>query len=213
VSSGSRLLRSGRTLALVTDLDLVADWDVLAKSVGLAARGGVDLVQVRAKSLSSSELANLTALLVGSVVGHARIVVNGDPEAAVSAGADGVHLPENGISVVEARRVVGSGALVGRSVHSPDAAIAAEAEGADYLFFGTVFPSESHPGGATSGLDGVKEAATSVSIPVIAIGGITSQNCRSVTGAGASGVAVISAIIGAYDSYRAARELKRALAS
>ncbi len=203
----------GRTLALVTDLDLVADWDDLVKRVHAAVRGGVDLVQVRAKQLSTNELADLTARLIDTVQHSAQVVVNGDPAAAVLAGADGLHLPENGMSVEKARQNLKYDAVIGKSVHSTDAAVAAESDGADYVFFGTVFPSRSHPGGATSGLAGVEEAASSVSIPVIAIGGITSQNCRSVIDAGAGGVGVISAIIGAYDSYRAARELKRALAS
>ena len=68
----------GRTLALVTDLDLVADWDDLVKRVHAAVRGGVDLVQVRAKQLSTNEVADLTARLIDTVQHSAQVVVNGD---------------------------------------------------------------------------------------------------------------------------------------
>jgi thiamine-phosphate diphosphorylase len=201
-----------RTLALVTGLDLASDKDDLLRRVIAGVHGGVGLVQVRAKSLSWVEQVDLASRIV-AVVGHgAHVVVNSDPEVAVASGADGVHLPEGGISVADARLVLGPDALIGRSVHSADSAMKAEAEDADYLFFGTVFPSRSHPDGFTSGLAGIAEAAGSVSIPVIGIGGITARNCAGVVDAGAGGVAVISAIIGAYDSYRAAREISQALA-
>ena len=206
-------LLHAQTLALVTDLELIPDRDELAERVRAAVRGGVDLVQVRAKTLSTEEQKDLASLLVSAVGVHARVVVNGGPELAMTSGADGVHLPEDGAwaSVSRAREMLGPGALIGKSVHSVQVAIAAESEGADYIFFGTVFPSRSHPGGPTCGTSGVAAAAGAVSVPVIGIGGITAQNCKSVVDAGAAGVAVISAVIGEYDSYRAGRALHRAM--
>ena len=207
-----------KTLALVTDLDLVHGPDELELRIRAAVRGGVDLVQVRAKDLSKAEQTALATRLAGAVGVHARVVVNGDPEVARASGADGVHLPEFGngasspvSSVAEARSVIGPDALVGKSVHSPEAAVVAVADGADYLFYGTVFPSRSHPGGPTSGVAGVVETAKAVSVPIIGIGGITAQNCKSVIDAGASGVAVIGAILDEPDSYRAARALRSAM--
>ena len=208
----SALLHS-RTLALVTDLDMVPDWDDLARRIGAAVRGGVDLVQVRAKTLDMRERSQLASLLVG-VAGHgARVVVNGDPEAARKSGASGVHLPETGAgsSISEARALLGPDALIGKSVHSVAAAVQAEADGANYIFFGTVFPSRSHRGGPTCGVEGIAAGVNAVSVPVIGIGGITAGNCKSVIDAGAVGVAAIGAIIGAYDSYRATRALHGAM--
>ena len=107
--------------------------------------------------------------------------------------------------------------LFPRCVHSSAptrlsaAAVQAEADGADYIFFGTVFPSRSHPGGPTSGVEGIAATVNAVSLPVIGIGGITAANCRSVIDAGAVGVAAIGAIIGEYDSYRATRALHGAM--
>lgn len=206
-------LLHAQTLALVTDPGLIPDRDELTERVRAAVRGGVDLVQVRAKTLSTQEQNVLASMLVSAVGVYARVVVNGSPEVAKTSGADGVHLPEGGVgaSISRARSVLGPGALIGKSVHSVKAARAAEAEGADYIFFGTVFPSRSHPGGPSSGTAGVAGAAEAVSIPVIGIGGITAQNCKSVIDAGAAGIAVISAIIGEYDSYRATRALHRAM--
>ena len=203
-----------QTLALVTDLELIPDWDELARRVRAAVRGGVDLVQVRAKTLGRQEQKELASLLVSGVGAHARVVVNGDPEVAKTSGADGVHLPESWAeaSIAGASELLGPDALIGKSVHSVQAATIAEREGADYIIFGTVFPTSSHAGGPASGTAGLAAAASAVSVPVLGIGGITAQNCKSVMDAGAAGVAVIGAIIGEYDSYRATRALHRALA-
>ena len=207
-------LLHSQTLAVVTDLGVIPDWDELAVRVVAAVRGGADLVQVRAKNLDRRVRSELASQLVVAVGGRARVVVNGDPEVAKASGADGVHLPEfgDGASISQARSLLGPDVLIGKSVHSRGAAVAAESEGADYLFFGTVFPSRSHPGATASGVAGAAAAAGAVSIPVIGIGGITARNCKSVIDAGASGVAVIGAILGERDSYRAARALRNAMA-
>ncbi len=196
-----------RTLALVTDLTLVSDQDELCNRVSSAVRGGVDLVQVRAKTLGTEEQVGLTSRLVGEVGKYARVVFNGSPEVAKASGAHGVHLPEKGISISNAKSLLGPTALVGRSVHSTAVAIQAQSDGADYVFFGTVFSTLSHPHGPFSGVKGISEVASALSIPVIGIGGITAENCRSVIDAGANGIAAITAIIGEHDSFSTSRRL------
>ena len=200
-----------KTLSVVTDLNIIPDWNQLAVCVMASVRGGVNLVQVRAKSLSPKRQQALATKIVDLVGVHAQVVVNGDPEIAKASGATGVHLPEEGTSINDARATLGHGALIGKSVHSTNAAVEAERDGADYIYFGTVFDSLSHPSGHTNGLTGVIKSSNAVSIPVIGIGGINIENVRSVMNAGASGVAVISAIIRRRDSYRAARTLKQAM--
>ena len=200
-----------KTLSVVTDVNVIPDWNQLAVCVMASVRGGVDLVQVRAKSLNAKRQRVLATKITELVGVHARVVVNVDPEIAKASRATGVHLPENGISISHARAILGHSALIGKSVHSTDAAIKAEQDGADYIYFGTVFNSTSHPDGHTNGLQGVIKSAHAVSIPIIGIGGINYQNIDSVMNAGASGVAVISAIIGKRDPYRAARTLKQAM--
>ena len=167
-----------------------------------SVRGGVNLVQVRAKLLSPKRQQALATKIVDLVGVHAQVVVNGHPEIAKASGATGVHLPEEGTSINDARAFLGHNALIGKSVHSTNAAVKAERDGADYIYFGTVFDTLSHPSGHTNGLTGVINSSKAVSIPVIGIGGMN---------AGASGVAVISAIIRRRDSYRAARTLKQAM--
>lgn len=130
------------------------------------------------------------AEVVRRAAGNARVVINGID-----------HLPENV-----------PGRALGRSVHSVDAAVRAEQEGCEYVVAGSVFPTASHPGGPTGGLQLVRDVAAAVRIPVIAIGGINAANARSCIDAGASGVAVISAIFDADDPKRAAEELWRAIA-
>jgi thiamine-phosphate pyrophosphorylase len=133
--------------------------------------------------------------------------VNGPLEVAVAVGADGVHLPEDAPMPARLRR----GFLVGRSVHSAEAARRAEAAGADYLVAGPVFETRSHPGVQPAGLALIEEIAGAVRLPVLAIGGVTAGRVEEVVRAGASGVAVISAVLAQPDPRAAAEALRRAL--
>jgi thiamine monophosphate synthase len=130
------------------------------------------------------------AEVIRRAAGHARVLINGID-----------HLPENV-----------PGRAIGRSVHSVDAALRAEADGCEYLVAGSVFPTASHPGGPVGGVQLVRDIAAVVHIPVIAIGGITATNARQCIDAGARGVAVISAIFDAEDPRKAAQDLWRAIA-
>lgn len=192
---------------LVTDRTLVP-LDALPRAVRAAVEGGVDAVQVRERGLSRVKTIALARSLREAVDRRARLIVNDSCRVAAACGGDGVHLPESAATVMPAER---RGLIVGRSAHSLEAARRAEAEGCDYVVLGTVFPSRSHPGGATGGLHLVEQVARSVTIPVIGIGGITPANAGAVVRSGAAGVAVISAILGAPDPGEAARELRDAI--
>ena len=139
--------------------------------------------------------------------------VNGDVDAAISLGADGVHLPEGGAAIADVRARVGSDVLISRAVHSVDAAVRAEAEGADIVQLGTVFETASKPGRAPIGIEGVRAVCAAVQIPVIAIGGIAAANAGDVIRVGAAGVAVIGAIFDAEDPRAAAAALREAIDS
>ena len=195
-------------LCLVTDLTRAGGITPLLDSISRAITGGVNLVQVRAHELDEAAFASLASDIAETARGRAMVTVNGPVAAALVARADGIHLPENAPRPDLPAEV---SLLTGRSVHSVESARRAEAEGADYIILGTVFPSASHPGGPTGGLSLVSGAARAVSIPVIGIGGITAENAAEVISAGASGIAVISAIIGQYDPEAAARGLARAI--
>jgi thiamine-phosphate pyrophosphorylase len=183
----------------------------LVERVALAVQGGVDLVQLREKDLSGGQLLRLAESLLKAIGGSASLIVNERADVAVAAGAQGVQLGEDGLPVSAARMTVGSGALVGRSVHSVQAATQAEAEGADFLVVGTMFASRSHPGEAPAGPGLMRQISEKCRLPLIGIGGITPENAPEVIEAGASGVAVISNILAAPDPKAAAEKLKEAI--
>jgi thiamine-phosphate pyrophosphorylase len=178
--------------------------------VGDAVEGGVNIVQVREKHLATAELTELAASVRARIGDRALLFVNGDVDAALASGADGVHLPERGMSVVTARARAGD-LLVSRAVHSLQAAMNAQGRGADLVQVGTVFPTASKPEGRVAGLDLVFTVAARMRIPVIAVGGITPANASTVLSAGAAGVAVIGAIMDAASPRDAAAVLRAAV--
>lgn len=139
------------------------------------------------------------------------MLINDRVDVALSAGADGVQLGMGALPVSAARRVLGPRALVGRSVHSPAEAASAEAEGADFLILGTIYPTATHPEAAAMGPGLVDAVAAVVRVPFFAIGGITAANAAECVRRGAHGVAVIRAIADAPDTEAAARELRAAV--
>lgn len=194
-------------LMLVTERAAAGDRDELVRRVAEAVEGGVNVVQLREKDLDHESLVLLGRLLHDAIDGRSVLVVNSAADAAVEAGAEGVHLPE------AAAFVRPPGLLVGRSVHSVEGARRAEAEGADYVVAGPVFPTATHPGSPGAGVRLIEEVSRAVSLPVIAIGGITPERVPEVMGAGAAGVAVISSVLRADDAWRAAVALREALAT
>jgi thiamine-phosphate diphosphorylase len=121
-------------------------------------------------------------------------------------------MPENGLPTRAGKHLMGRYEIVGRSVHSADAARSAAAEGAEYVIIGTIYKSASHPEGKPVGTGIISEVTKDSSFPVLAIGGITAENCADVIKAGAAGIAVVSAITKADDPKAAAEALNKALA-
>jgi thiamine-phosphate pyrophosphorylase len=193
---------------LVTDRHLAGSEAALIDAVNEAVDGGVNAVQLREKDLPPKELLPLALRLRGVTRGRALLLVNGPPKVALAAKADGVHLPEAAPAI---ERPSPHQFLIGRSAHSREAAEQAWAEFSDYLIAGPVFATPSHPGAAPGGLSLVEAIAGAVAVPVLAIGGITPERVVDVLRAGASGVAVISAILGAGSAGTAARGLREAL--
>jgi thiamine-phosphate pyrophosphorylase len=180
----------------------------LLEKIELLAAAGVDWIQLREKDLSGKQSASLTreALLrVSKQAGHAkgatRILVNERLDVALAEQAGGVHLGENSLPVQEAKRLLKTfpaakslppDFLAGVSCHSLEAAQSAATAGADYVFFGPVFATPSKAAyGAPQGLDRLAELCSSVTIPVLAIGGITPENAAACFSVGASGIAAI----------------------
>ena len=157
----------------------------------------MDWVQIREKDLSAAELGELVERAMRSVPSSCRILVNDRLDVACAVGAAGVHLGEKSISVEDARRFVEKRGfqknfLIGVSLHSQEAAKAAQMAGADYVVFGPVFATPSKISfGPPQGLERLSAVCGGVSIPVLAIGGITSENASECFARGARGVAAI----------------------
>ena len=183
----------GPVLCLVTDRARCDGEDRLVEIVGHAARAGVHLVQVRERDLDARPLYELVRRCVATVKGtHTRVLVNDRFDVAIAAGAHGVHLPSVGVPAWRLRRIAPPGFLIGRSVHAVEEATTVVREGGvDFLVFGTVFSSASKPGVMPVGVEALRAVAASVPVPVLAIGGITSERIRSIASAGAAGFAAI----------------------
>jgi len=194
-------------LMLVSDLALCGGPSGLVAAVEAAVAGGVDAVQLREKDLPPDELLSLGRRLREVTSGRALLLVNGPLDVALACGADGIHLPEAAPPVERPRPDF----LVGRSVHSTDAALRAEADGSDYLVAGPVYETRSHPGAAPAGTGLIAQIAGAVRLPVLAIGGLNAERMDEVVRAGAAGIAVISAVLAAASPAAAARDLRRAL--
>jgi thiamine-phosphate diphosphorylase len=174
-------------------LDEARQLDPLLDRLALAAEAGADLLQVREPDVSGLALFDFVRRLRARIEGTAaRILVNDRLDVALAAEADGVHLKGESLPTALARRVAPAGFLVGRSVHDPEEARMAEAEGADYLVFGTVFPSGSKPAGhRAAGLEALGAVTAAARIPVLAIGGMSLNTAALAAAAGAAGIAAI----------------------
>jgi thiamine-phosphate pyrophosphorylase len=185
------------TLCLVTDRRLRP----VVEQCSEAAQAGVDLIQVRERDLDGRPLATLVTELVRLTRGTAtRVVVNDRLDVALACGADGVHLRGDSMPPEAARSIAPPSFLIGRSVHSEQDAKTAAA-GADYLVAGTVFPTPSKAGLTEwLGVEGLARICRSVSVPVLAIGGMRVDRLAGIAAAGASGIAAIGLFADAHRS-------------
>jgi thiamine-phosphate pyrophosphorylase len=175
-------------------------------------RGGVDIVQLRDKRAGDDQLVHLGRRFARVCAEHgALFILNDRPDLVAQTGADGVHVGQDDTPVVAARAIVGAQRLVGLSTHSPAQVDAAATAGVDYIGVGPVHETPTKPGAAAVGLELVGHAASSVTVPFFAIGGIDAGNLPTVRGAGARGVAVVRALTQVADPERAARELRAEL--
>jgi len=177
------------------------------------ARAGARLIQLRVKGLSDRRwLAMAGAAQAAARASGAYLVVNDRADIARIAGADGLHVGQDDLAGTDARAVVGPGVLLGVSTHNLDQLAAAATEAVDYLAIGPVFPTRTKDNpDPVVGLEMVRRARAATTRPLVAIGGITRANARSVVEAGADGVAVISDLLDAPDLARAFTELAAAI--
>jgi thiamine-phosphate pyrophosphorylase len=184
----------------------------LARAVEKALDGGVDWVQLRNKSASASAMYSEAGLLLKAATRRgAQLSINDRLDVAQAVGANGIHLAGQSLPVEAAVRLAGGRLVVGRSVHGLAEAQAAALAGADYVTFGHVFPTTTHPGLPPHGLAELRAIVHAVDVPVLAIGGITVDNLDAVLQTGCAGIAVISAILASADPRQAARHLRDAI--
>jgi thiamine-phosphate diphosphorylase len=161
---------------------------VSSVEAGLRAAERATILQLRAPSLTARELEReATALVAGSPV---PVLISSRCDVAIAAGAAGVNLPERDIGTEFARGLIRHG-LLGRSVHSLETARRSEIEGVDFVIFGPVWRTASHPDVAPAGVDELSRVAHALRIPVLAIGGVTEERIAECQAAGASGNAAI----------------------
>lgn len=163
-----------------------------------ALRGGITMLQLREKTLPIEEFIWEGRALKSLCVKYGvPLIINDNVEVAKEVGADGIHLGVGDADINAARRILGQNAIIGASAHNIREAVEAERKGADYLGVGAAFGSGSKDNAASlSGLQIYQEISSRVSIPIVAIGGITSANLMKLKGLGISGIALISAIFG-----------------
>lgn len=203
--SASPQMRLPRLL-LVLDVARVVDWTKILDGLERSCVAGLPWVQLRDKQSGDSEMAETMRELDRRLPGKTLRSVNGRPQLAREFGW-GLHLPASA-SYPES----GSFRCLGRSIHGPSEAERSGTEALDYLIAGTLFPTDSKPGIPGTGLEGlVSILDSSLGRPVLGIGGVDAGSAARIRGAGAWGVAVFGAILGAPNPADATRELLRAL--
>ena len=201
----ARALRLAGLYAITPDC---AHTDDLATRVAAALAGGAAAIQYRNKSADPAlRRAQAQSLARVQAIRGGLFIVNDDAELAVAAGADGVHVGEDDTDIAAAREIVGPDRIIGVSCYNDLArAVSAVAAGADYVAFGSFFPSAVKPDARRAEVE-LLGAARALGVPVVAIGGITAANARVLVRAGANAVAVITAVFDAPDVEAAARAI------
>lgn len=179
-------------ICLVTDRRRLPKPEDVVLLASAASSAGVDLIQVRERDLDDRRLLDLAVRIIRAVEPPTIVVVNERADIARAAGAGGVHLRGDSFAADRLRAVVPGGFLIGRSVHDAAEASAVAATGVDYLVMGTMFATASKPPGApAAGIPRLERACRGVTVPILAIGGMTTTNAAAAAAAGAAGVAAI----------------------
>jgi len=195
------------SLYLVTDRELLGDRE-LENSIELAIQGGVTLVQLREKSISTLKFLQL-AIRVKKITSryHIPLIINDRLDIALAVDADGLHVGQDDLPMLKARELFPN-KLIGVSASTLEEALLAEQQGADYLGVGAIFSTTTKTDAPDVSLNQLELIKKSVAIPVVAIGGINRRNLQQVMATGIDGVSVVSAILAEKNIQMAAKQLK-----
>jgi thiamine-phosphate pyrophosphorylase len=208
--SAQPALADALRLVVILDAGVAGDRD-LAALAARAAAGGATMLQVRAKAAAAADLAGLVRRVIGAVT--LPVIVNDRLDVALATGAAGCHLGQDDFPIGAARAIAPAGFWLGGSAGNPEEARLAAGAGAHYLGIGPVAPTGSKDdAGAAIGVEGFRRVlAAAPDVPAVAIGGVTAAVAPALVAAGASGIAVIRAVLDAADPERATRTLREAL--
>lgn len=204
----SNLNKSDLLLYAVTDRHWTGD-ETLYEQVEKALKGGATFIQLREKNLDDESFYR-EALEIQELCKRYKVpfVINDNVDIAIKINADGVHVGQSDMEALDVRAKLGNDKIIGVSAQTVEQALLAEKHGADYLGVGAVFPTGSKDDADDVSHETLKAICDAVSIPVVAIGGISKDNVIELKGTGICGIAVISAIFGAGDIESATRYLK-----
>lgn len=203
-------IRDALRLYAVTDRSWLCGRSFKEVLKEVLSAGGITCVQLREKHAAPEEK-EVLAREAQALCAQAGIpfLIDDDVELALRIGADGVHIGQDDIPCAEARRALGDWAIIGVTAKTLEQAREAEAEGADYLGVGAVFPTSTKQDTWTTDHEVLRQICAAVSIPVVAIGGITADNARELAGTGIAGIAVVSAIFAQDDLAGAVTRLSK----
>lgn len=177
----------------------------------LAIKGGADIIQLRDKHLSTSELIE-TAKKIAALCRKSKVIflVNDRVDVALVSDADGVHLGQEDIPVKDARKLLGRNKIIGGTAHDMKEALECDKAGADYIGFGHIYPTASkHKPDKPKGTMMLKKIVGRINIPVLAIGGITPQNLNEVMQTGVHGAAFIGSVLKSSDPVKTIKEIRK----
>ncbi|GAA1377922.1 thiamine phosphate synthase [Peribacillus frigoritolerans] len=194
------------SLYLVTEESIAIE--ELTKIIAQSVSGGVSIVQLREKnnsSLSFYEKASALKQLLNEL--SIPLIINDRVDIALAVGADGIHIGQDDLPLPVVKKMVPEDMIVGVSVSTHEEALEAERNGADYIGVGSVFPTKTKQDATLMALEDLGEICRGVSIPAVAIGGITADNISALSDSGLSGTAVVSAIMNADNPKTASESL------
>lgn len=182
----------------------------LSEQIEDALKGGITCLQLREKNMNETDFLKEAAAAAELCRRYGvPLIINDNVDVAIKSGADGVHVGIEDCPVCEIRKRAGADFIIGATAKTVEQARRAQAEGADYLGVGAVFPSPTKATAIRITKEKLKEICASVSIPAVAIGGIEKEKIPLLAGSGAKGIAVVSAVFAAQDIESECRELRR----